>query len=80
MCVDGAASMIGSHRLNFAALDAIKGIQLQHLRTTEAVTQQLWHYFAASSLHAATLAQIHCLNEDEQQLQLQLNQHPFGLH
>ncbi|KAA6339211.1 MAG: hypothetical protein EZS28_052629, partial [Streblomastix strix] len=55
-----------AHRLNLAALDALKGIQLQHLRTTEAVTQQLWHYFAASSLHAAIFAQIHCVNEDEQ--------------
>ncbi|KAA6319218.1 MAG: hypothetical protein EZS28_054847, partial [Streblomastix strix] len=66
MSIDGAASMIGSHRLNIVALDAIKRIQLHHLRTTEAVTQQLWHNFTASSLHAAILAQIHCLNEDGQ--------------
>ncbi|KAA6378381.1 MAG: hypothetical protein EZS28_026092 [Streblomastix strix] len=65
MSVDGVASII-AHRLNLAALDAIKDIQWQHLRTTEAVTQQLWHFLAASSLHAAILAQIHCLNEDEQ--------------
>ncbi|KAA6316528.1 MAG: hypothetical protein EZS28_055247, partial [Streblomastix strix] len=55
-----------AHRLNLAALDAIKGIQLQHLRTREAVAQQLRHCFAVSSLHAAILAQIHCVNEDEQ--------------
>ncbi|KAA6398246.1 MAG: hypothetical protein EZS28_006226 [Streblomastix strix] len=55
-----------AHRLNLASLDAIKGIEMQPLRTCEAVTQQLWHYFAASPLHASILAVIHSENEDEQ--------------
>ncbi|KAA6388554.1 MAG: hypothetical protein EZS28_015920 [Streblomastix strix] len=55
-----------AHRFNLASLDAIKGIEMQPLRTCEAVTQQLWHYFAASPLHASILAAIHSENEEEQ--------------
>ncbi|KAA6383540.1 MAG: hypothetical protein EZS28_020934 [Streblomastix strix] len=55
-----------AHRLNLASLDAIKGIEIQPLRTCEAVTQQLWPYFAASLLFASILAAIHSENEDDQ--------------
>ncbi|KAA6358809.1 MAG: hypothetical protein EZS28_045664, partial [Streblomastix strix] len=54
------------HRLNLASMDAIKAIEMQPLRTCEAVTQQLWNYFAASPLHASILAAIHSESEDEQ--------------
>ncbi|KAA6357602.1 MAG: hypothetical protein EZS28_046871, partial [Streblomastix strix] len=52
--------------LNLASLDSIHATELQPLRSAEAITQQLWHFFVASPLHAAILEDIHKLIQDRQ--------------
>ncbi|KAA6383012.1 MAG: putative Zinc finger protein 862 [Streblomastix strix] len=54
-----------THRLNLASLDSINSRDLQPLRHAEAIVQQLWHFFVASPLHAAILAEIQSQNEQD---------------
>ncbi|KAA6381154.1 MAG: hypothetical protein EZS28_023319 [Streblomastix strix] len=47
------------------SLDSNNSKDLQPLRHAEAIVQQLWHFFVAFPIHAAILAEIQSLNDED---------------